>query len=157
MQLSLRGMINKEKKKKMQEHPNSILQGTQGPLQGFSKSSDPLCRYFTNGACSDAPPPYRDPQVSQRAAGHSNIKENHKKRLEWSVIITKTEVVNPNEHFQQSQFFSWILFKSLERGTWRYFAPFRGEMYHECLDTCYKVAYKSTHGRKARAWGIHWL
>lgn len=66
MQLSLRGMINKEKNKKMQEHPNSILQGTQGPLQGFSKSSDPLCKYFTNRACSDAPPPYRDPQLFPR-------------------------------------------------------------------------------------------
>lgn len=72
----------------------------------------------------------------------------------WSVTITKTKMVKSTEPILPLN----LAQQPLERWTWRHFVPFRGEMYHEQLGICYKVAYNSTHeGWKARAWGTHWL
>lgn len=87
------------------------------------------------------------------AVGHFNIRENDK-RLEISVTITNTEVVKSE----------WTLSTEPRlalKNPWKgepedTLSPFKGEMYHERLGICYKVAYNSTHGWKARAWGTHW-
>lgn len=63
-----------------------------------------------------------------------------------------------NEHFQHSHVFPYAKLKNPWKGEPEdTLSPFKGEMYHERLGICYKVAYNSTHGWKARAWGTHWV
>lgn len=119
----------------------------QGQLQGI-------------GACIDTPHLPWSIVISQRWLwGISTVEKMLRNACKWSVTITKTEVVKSEWAISTEPLLPLNLAQQcLERWTWRHFVPFRGEMYHERLGICYKVAYNSTHdGWKARSWGTHWL
>lgn len=166
MQLALQGILKGRKKKASLYQPPKLHSARHTwwctRIPQLSQSYLELLLQMelqVTGTCIDTPPLGWSIVIPQRWLWDISTLEKMIRNA-WGDLSPSPKLrwLSLNAHFQQSHVFPDASLKNPWKGEPEdTLSPFKGEMYHEHLGICYKVAYNSTHGWKARAWGTHWV